>query len=56
MHVSDPLIQLATAPFANQTQELLRQPSCSDQLSTPLIQLVQKNLVLLIQVRWSAQQ
>jgi hypothetical protein len=56
MHVSDPLVQLATAPFANHTQELLRQPPCTDQLNTPLKQLVQEHLVLLIKVRWSTQQ
>ena len=53
----DPVVQLAaTGPLTDQTQELLSQLTRTDQFRTSLTKLLQQVLLLLVQIRRSAEQ
>ena len=53
----DPVVQLAaTRPLTDQTQELLRQLTRTDQFRTSLTKLLQQLLLLLVQIRRSTEQ
>src|SRR3989442_5306714 len=56
VHIGHPVIQLATAPFTNKTQEVLRQLTRTHQFRAALIRLLQEYLLFFIQIRRSSQQ